>query len=127
MLEHRSQGPGNHRVEVAARAPLDLTHRMRRPHVRALGVGMGHRVVGIRNRQNPRAEWDGRALQASGVAGAVKGLVVRQDELSRIAEPLQPPHELVAELWMRSHDAPFDVRERCGFGQNPLGRGPRWP
>src|SRR3954449_1836367 len=68
------------RVELRARAGLDLPKRVLRAHRVPVRPVAGHRAEGVADRDDPARERDARAAAAVGVAAAVPALVVEADD-----------------------------------------------
>ena len=108
------------RVELRARAPLDLAYAPRRARA---GRGRGarrHRVEHLGDEDDARAERDVLAGEAVRIPRAVPALVVVQHPVGdRIdAEALE---HAVADLRVPLNDEPLGVRQRAGLAQDLLG------
>ena len=112
---------GDHgRVELSSGTALELGERLlllEPPAVDAVG---GHRVVGVDDEDDPRAERDLLGREPIRVPGAVPALVVMEDPVGDgvDAEAVQHPE---ADLRMALEDEPLGAGQRAGLAEDLLG------
>ena len=82
--EERLDDPG---VELGAGVALQLLARLRGGHRRAVGAVVGHRLVGVPDREDPRLERDLLLANPERIAEAVRALVVGADPDGDVGEP----------------------------------------
>src|SRR5204863_7012897 len=69
------------RIELRARAPFELSHRLLVAHRMAVRPPHGHRLVRVHDRDDPRAHRDLLPDETARVAASVHTLVVRHDDV----------------------------------------------
>src|ERR1700686_5468463 len=94
--------------------------------------GMGHReglavrpvadhgIHRVRKRENACPERNLLAAQSSRITGAIKELLVRQDDLRRIAKKGNLGEHVVASLAMGPHDSPLVIIQRAGLSEDGI-------
>ena len=86
QLLERRDAPG---AELGARGLAQLVQRGVEGAGRTVDAGREHRVEGVGDVDDPRAERDVLAREAVGIAGAVEALVVMADRRDGVAEEAQ--------------------------------------
>ena len=110
-------------VKLAAGAAFDFFTGVGHRQSSTVGAVADHGVERIRNRKNASTERNLFALQAAGIARAVKKLLVCQDDFSGVAQKRDANQHVVADLAVFAHFLFFRVIEGAGFTQNAVGDG----
>ncbi len=95
--------------------------RRLRIHPRAVGAVLRHRVVGVADGDDPRAERDLLAGERVGVARAVPALVAGADHRRDRREARRGGDDALADQRVAAHELPLVVVERPGLGEDLVG------
>ena len=114
--------PHHRRVELGARIPTQLTQSIAGTLGRLVGTQGGHRVVGIRNRDNPCSVVDLLTNQALRISRAVPPLVMVKNRVAPGGKKaFDRGNQLIAELGMLAYGLPLLVVEVTCLVEHGLG------
>ena len=111
------------RIEMSARAALDLRARRRDGNGARVRAIVRHGVESVGHREDARAQGDVLAPEPVGIAGAVPALVVMIDDGDGVPEKRHVLDETAAHRGMRPHDLPFVGGQRPRLEEDAVGNG----
>ena len=84
-------------------------------HRRTVGAVLGHRIVGIDNRQNPRRQGNFRAFETLGITVAIPAFMVTENIFRDLAQFRHGLSDPITDLGMFFDFGPFGLSQRGIF------------
>ena len=109
------------RVELGSGAAAQLLERVLGADRVAVGAALGHRLVGVADEDDPRAERDLLACEPVRIAVAVPALVARADQRRDRCHRRRRRQDPLADRRVGHHQRPLVVVERPDLVQDAVG------